>query len=81
MIDDQLNVPFLAARAALRQLGIDLTMQDGRFCVNVRGGDARTAYFTNNLHDAIKRGREMAARGCKDEARLEQAADGADDGR
>jgi hypothetical protein len=46
----------------LRAIGVDLlTMHPGTWCVNFRGAGAETAYFTDDLWDAIEHGREMAA--------------------
>jgi hypothetical protein len=52
---------FETARAELHEIGIDLTMRPGLWCVNYRGCDDATAYFSDELADAIERGRAMAA--------------------
>jgi len=51
------------ARMILRALGIVIRREDGEFRVNFRGGDEATAYYTNDLDDAVGTGRDMARRG------------------
>jgi hypothetical protein len=51
------------AREELGRVGMVLRASDGEFRVNVRGGAESTAYYTNDLDDAVGTGRLMAARG------------------
>ncbi len=51
------------ARMILRALGIVIRREDGEFRVNFRGGDEATAYYTDDLDDAVETGQDMARRG------------------
>jgi len=51
---------FQTARDELRAIGIDLSIVPGCWCVNYRGATAATAYYSDDLPDAIEYGREMA---------------------
>jgi hypothetical protein len=54
--------PFEIARDDLRRIGIKLTMHPGTYCVNfAQGSTEATAYFTDDLADAVEHGRAMAA--------------------
>jgi hypothetical protein len=54
--------PFEIARDQLRAIGISLTMHPGTYGVNfARGSTDATAYFTDDLADAVEHGRKMAA--------------------
>jgi hypothetical protein len=54
--------PFQLARDELRAIGIDLTMHPGTYAVNfAHGSTEATAYFSDDLADAIEHGRAMAA--------------------
>ena len=48
-------------KGALRNLGLTFRSRDGEFRVNYRGGTEGTAYYTDDLSDALDTGREMAA--------------------
>ena len=61
---------FETARAELRAIGISLTMHPGTYAVNFRGASDATAYFSDELVDAIDHGRAMAAT-----RRAQEAAD------
>ena len=51
------------AKAALRPLGVVLSKKDGEYKVNFRGGREGTAYYTDDINDAVATGRHMAAGG------------------
>jgi hypothetical protein len=51
---------FQAACDELRALGLLLRQSPGEYRVNFPHGTAATAYVTDDLQDALKRGREMA---------------------
>lgn len=48
------------AQHELRKLGLILIRKDGEYKVNFRGGKEGTAYFTNELDDALATGKKMA---------------------
>jgi hypothetical protein len=50
------------AKAALRPLGLSLRKRDGEYRVNFTGGAEATAYYTNDIFDAVETGRQMAKR-------------------
>lgn len=50
------------AKAILNPLGIVLVKADDEFRVNVRGRSEASAYYTNDLADAVDTGKAMAAR-------------------
>ena len=47
--------------AELARLGLVLTNRPSEYCVNSRGGGDATAYFTDDLTDALEYGRAVAA--------------------
>ncbi len=51
------------AQHYLRQWNITLTHRDGEYRVNFKGGKESTAYYTNDLEDAIQTGRAMSREG------------------
>jgi hypothetical protein len=51
------------AKETLRDFGVALTHDDGEFRVNKRGGREATAYYTNDLDDAVSTGIAMANKG------------------
>ena len=51
------------AKAALRPLGIVLAKKDGEYKVNFFKGREGTAYYTDDINDAVATGRHMAAGG------------------
>ncbi len=52
------------ARMILRALGLVIRREnDGEYRINFQGGDEATAYYTNDLDDAVGTGRDMARRG------------------
>src|SRR5258708_38010367 len=53
------------AREELRALGITLSLPPGTYCVNFRDASAATAYFSDDLQDALEHGPEMAALAAK----------------
>ena len=54
-----------AAKAALKPHGISLNKKDGEYRVNFVGGREETAYYTNDIDDAVNTGIDMAERGKK----------------
>lgn len=48
------------ARAQLAPLGVVLTKSDGEYRVNFKGGAEATAYYTDDLNDAVGTGKAMA---------------------
>lgn len=52
------------AKVEMRRIGIVLKKisATGEYRVNFQGGKERTAYYTNDLHDALDTGRDMIAR-------------------
>lgn len=46
----------------LKRLGLTLRREPGEYRVNFRDGTAAAEYITDDLQDALKRGREMARR-------------------
>lgn len=56
---------FERAQHYLRQWGITLTRREGEYRVNFKGGPERTAYYTNDLEDAIQTGRAMSREGLR----------------
>lgn len=53
--------PFELAQAALRELGLVIKRTDyGEYRVNYKGGDEGTAYYTDDLDDAVVTGQHMA---------------------
>jgi len=47
------------AQAYLRERGMVLTKNDGEYRVNFKGGREETAYYTNDLDDAVTTGWNM----------------------
>ena len=45
----------------LAALGLTIAVRPGEYVVNVRGGSDATAYFTDDLDDALTHGRAIAA--------------------
>lgn len=52
-------------QVALRAIGISLSRRGGEFRVNFTNGPERTAYYTNDLGDALETGRAMSREGLK----------------
>jgi hypothetical protein len=52
---------FIAARAELRSLGINLDIAGGAYCLNYDHGSEGTARYADDLGDACALGRDMAA--------------------
>jgi translation initiation factor 2 alpha subunit (eIF-2alpha) len=49
------------AKSIARHLGLTLRLvRSGKYRVNFRDGDATTAYYTDNLEDAVNTAVEMA---------------------
>lgn len=55
------DAPFHIACEELKMLGVVLRKGQGEYRVNHRGGTATSEFLTDDLTDAITRGREMAA--------------------
>jgi len=47
------------AREILTPLGVVITTQDGEYRVNFKGGKEDTAYYTNDISDAVGTGKKM----------------------
>ena len=41
------------AKTLARSIGLTLTKHDGEYRVNFQGGKEATAYYTNDIHDAL----------------------------
>lgn len=54
------DTPFHIACEELKVLGVVLRKGQGQYRVNHRGGTLASEFFTDDLTDAIARGREMA---------------------
>lgn len=52
---------FESARAELRQLGVTLEILPGEYRVSLAGAGDASAYYTDDLNDATRAGRAMAA--------------------
>lgn len=50
------------AKEEMDLLGIAISKRSGEYRVNFRGGDEGTAYYTDDLGDAVATGRDMALR-------------------
>lgn len=50
------------AQQHCRTLGIVLSKSDGEYRVNFKLGDEATAYYTNDLHDAMRTALAMVRR-------------------
>lgn len=50
----------LAARERLKRCGCTITKTDGEYRVNVKGGMEATAYYTNDIDDAVSTAERMA---------------------
>ena len=48
------------AKSIARHLGLTRTVRSGDFRVNFRDGNETTAYYTDNLEDAVNTAVEMA---------------------
>jgi len=48
------------AKKACSEIGCVLTKRDGEYRVNFRGGNEATAYYTNDLRDAVLTAAQMA---------------------
>jgi len=53
---------FKIVAAQLAALGLTITNRPGEYCVNFRGGGDATAYFTDDLDDALDYGRRRRRR-------------------
>lgn len=53
---------FEAARDAIRTIGCSLRLKGGEYRVNFFGGKEETAYYTNDLSDAIETAKAMIDR-------------------
>lgn len=49
------------AKAELEVLGMTIRKEAGEYRVNEKGGKEATAYYTDDLDDAVRTGREMAS--------------------
>jgi hypothetical protein len=52
---------FDAVAAELAALGLTIAVRPGEYVVNFRGGGDATAYFTDDLDEALDHGRALAA--------------------
>jgi len=55
------TTPYQKAFDELRKLGLVLQQAPGHYRVNFRNGTAKTEYQTEDLYDALDRGRLMAS--------------------
>ncbi len=51
------------AKIKLRQVGMTLTRKDGEYRVNIAGGKEATAYYTDDIEDALNTGLAIAKHG------------------
>jgi hypothetical protein len=51
------------AKKIVAAVGCTLSKSDGEYRVNLRGHGEATAYYTNDLQDAVNTAKTMAARG------------------
>ena len=64
------------AKSIARQLGLTLRqLHSGNYRVNFRDGNEVTAYYTDNLEDAVNTAVEMTPRGLRILSRAKNAAD------
>lgn len=56
-----MTAPFQTTFDELKTLGLVLRQTPGEYRVNFRHGSEATEYITDDLQDALARGREMAA--------------------
>jgi hypothetical protein len=56
------NLTLAEARAELRAIGVTLKKSDGEYRVNFEGGPEKTAYYTDDINDAVKTGKAMVAK-------------------
>lgn len=49
------------AKKELNAIGMSISKRDGEYRVNYKGGKESTAYYTNDLGDAVSTGVEMSA--------------------
>ena len=68
MADPKPPSMFETAVAELRACGVQIDSPPGEYRVNYCGGEADTAYFTDDLADAIEHGRAMAVARAGDQA-------------
>jgi thioredoxin reductase (NADPH) len=60
---DRHGMTLAQAKAILTPIGIVLSKTDGEYRVNFRGGGESTAYYTNDIEDAVATGKSMAKEG------------------
>jgi thioredoxin reductase (NADPH) len=60
---DRHGMTLAEAKAQLAPLGIVLSKKDEEYRVNFRGGGESTAYYTNDIEDAVMTGKQMAKEG------------------
>lgn len=53
------------ARTRAQSMGMSLTRKDDEYRVNFRGGCEDTAYYTNDLADALATARDMSERAAR----------------
>jgi hypothetical protein len=53
------KLTFQKAKEELSLLGISIKKHDGEYCVNFKGGEEETAYYTDDLGDALGTGKQM----------------------
>lgn len=59
---EKVAATFSSAKLDLKQVGIVLSVLDGEYRVNFKGGSELTAYYTNSIEDALGSGLDMARR-------------------
>lgn len=54
------NPTLVQAKATLRAVGVTISKRHGEYRVNLRGGREATAYYTDDIEDAVNTGLRMA---------------------
>ncbi len=57
-----MKITFASVRAELNKIGVSIRKRDGEYRVNMIGGTCTSAYFTDDLSDALGTGRLMAGK-------------------
>ena len=57
-----MKISFASVKAELNKIGVSVRKRDGEYRVNTIGGTSASAYFTDDLTDALGTGRLMAGK-------------------